>query len=199
MAGISIKTEVKGIPQLTRVLNVLTRKIQSRTDLNARWAVLTLNWINRNFATEGGMVGGWKPLSPNTLAARRSGAGRILQDTGRLRASFIPRWNDKQASVGSAISYSRFHEEGTGPYTIKPKGNYPLRFKVAQGSGAVKTKILKSGKKISLTTFKGQYVFAREVHHPGLPQRRMLPQQGDPVLMRDLLRASVEYLKKTEG
>jgi len=74
MAGISIKTEVKGIPQLTRVLNVLTRKIQSRTDLNARWAVLTLNWINRNFATEGGMVGGWKPLSPNTLAARRSGA-----------------------------------------------------------------------------------------------------------------------------
>lgn len=34
MAGISTKTDVKGIPQLTRVLNVLTRKLQSRTDLN---------------------------------------------------------------------------------------------------------------------------------------------------------------------
>lgn len=199
MADISIKLDVRGVPQLTRTLDRLTRKLQSRTDLNARWAVLTLNWINRNFATEGGMVGGWKPLSPNTLAARRKGSGRILQDTGRLRGSFIPRWNDKEASVGSAISYSRFHEEGTKPYVIKPKGNYPLRFKVAKGAGTVQSKVLKGGKKISLHTFKGEYAFAREVHHPGLPVRKILPRPGEPVLMKDLLRASVEYLKRSEG
>src|SRR5512144_2346004 len=112
MAGISVKVEVRGMQQMQGVLERLTRKIQTRTDLHARWAVLALNWINRNFQTSGGMVGGWKPLSPNTLAQRRSGTGKPLMDTGRLRASFIPRWTSAQASVGSNLQYAVYHEKG---------------------------------------------------------------------------------------
>lgn len=47
-----------------------------------------LKWINDNFESDGGLVGGWEPLSEVTIARRRQESNRPLQDTGLLRSSF---------------------------------------------------------------------------------------------------------------
>lgn len=191
---IQLSVDVRGMARMRTILNRLAKRATTRRDLHAQWAVLALNWINRNFQSEGGMVGGWKPLSPNTLAARRGGSGRILQDTGQLRASFIPRWTSEDASVGSAMKTALWHEKGTDPYTIKPlKPGGFLRFKMATESG-VKTKELKSGRKVQLRFAKGDYVYAKEVHHPGLPARPMLPRTNEPTLMAGVMKAALQYV-----
>jgi len=77
-------------------------------------AIFLDSWVQRNFKTEGGNVGGWKPLA---LGGRFYGGGfdanaKILQDTGRLKASFLPFASDKNAGIGSKLPYSKKHEKG---------------------------------------------------------------------------------------
>ena len=75
-----------------------------------------LGWINQNFQNEGSLVGGWKPLATSTIARRRKGSQRILQDTGRLRASFDlfgMRITSESVTVGSTNSVAAYHEHGT--------------------------------------------------------------------------------------
>lgn len=47
-----------------------------------------LKWINDNFEADGGLVGGWEPLTEYTISRRRKESSRPLQDTGLLRSSF---------------------------------------------------------------------------------------------------------------
>ena len=56
--------------------------------------VALLYWVDQNFRKEGIEIK-WRPLSPNTIAARRkNGRGaKILQDTGRLKMSFIDKYS----------------------------------------------------------------------------------------------------------
>lgn len=110
----------------------------------------------------------WKPLRPNTVAARRKGSSSPLLNTGVLRASFgrggrgnIWREGTHTLAVGSAHKTAVWHHEGTKPYTIVPRNRKWLRFVVAGGGG----KARRGG---------GGYAFARKVHHPGLPARPML-------------------------
>lgn len=188
---------------MLKTLAVLAAKGKDRTALNARWAILAMNWINRNFQTEGGMVGGWAPLSDNTLAARRKGSGRILQDTGLLRMSFTPEWTSEFARVGSPLDIALYHEQGTGIhgpkhsyypiYPKKPGG--VLRFTMATSTG-VKTKEFKSGKKMTFRVAEGAATYVKYVEkHPGVAKRRMLPTENDETLMRDLYRAALDYMK----
>lgn len=64
-------------------------------------------WVQLNFRTEGGRVGGWQK---SRAAERRH--GKTLQDTGRLRASFIPWATRRNAGIGSDVPYSETHEKG---------------------------------------------------------------------------------------
>lgn len=88
-----------------------------------------LAFVADNFQTEGRAGGGpgWKPLAPSTIARRRKGgrAGvrdRILQDTGRLKQSFIPgrpdnvfrQFGGKGIDVGTTLRYAPTHEFGRG-------------------------------------------------------------------------------------
>jgi phage gpG-like protein len=198
---IEITVKVNNMARVRAMVDRLGRKAQGRRDLHARWAVLAMNWINKNFQTEGGLVGGWAPLRPGTLANRRKGSGRILQDTGELRQSFVPRWTSESATVGSPLKRALWHEKGTRPYIIKPKrAGGVLVFNTASGI-RVKTKRLVTGKTIRLPSATGtSKVFTRLVHHPGLPARRMLPTADEPLLMRDLLKAAREYMtEQTNG
>lgn len=74
-----------------------------------------------NFRTEGGKVGKWKKLKAGGRYVSRNGkrkldvSAKILQDTGRLRKSFLPFHNKKDAGIGSDLPYSKPHEEGEGP------------------------------------------------------------------------------------
>lgn len=227
--AVEISIQVKGMRRMQTILGRIAKKATSRRDLHARWSILALNWINKNFQSEGGMVGGWAPLSPNTLAGRGAsyaenefgrlvrveklsatarrfanvvsgeGSGRILQNTGYLRSSFVPSWTSEQASVGSPLDIALYHEKGTKPYIIRPKKpGGSLRFAVATSTG-IKTRTFKSGKKISVRFAKGNYVYAKEVHHPGLPARPMLPRANEPTLTVELMKAALGYLREQES
>lgn len=113
-----------------------------------------LAWINENFRA-GGAETRWVPLAPNTRAARRGGGAPPLRDTGRLAQSFTSAVAGDMVRVGTADRRAAWHHAGTRPYLIRPVQARALRF---------------------LTT--GGVRFARQVQHPGLPARPLLPSDG---------------------
>ena len=88
--------------------------MQQTEEPHAKVAVFLDRWVQTNFRKEGGLVGRWKKLK---LGGRRlTGGGfdptaKILQDTGRLRISFIPFSNRRTAGIGSDIPYAKKHME----------------------------------------------------------------------------------------
>ena len=188
---------------MLRKLGASVARGAGTTSLHARYAIIASQWIDRNFQQEGGLVGGWRRLRPNTIAGRRKGSSRVLQDTGLLRASFVPAWDEKAAVVGSASKVSLWHEKGTKgspetPYPIRPKKpGGVLAFPVA--TGGILVPILPKGFKKGDLIFgkklkSRRMMFARMVMHPGLPRRRMLPEEAD--LKPALLRTTINYIKE---
>lgn len=124
-----------------------------------------LKWVNDNFRNQG-TERAWKPLSPNTIAARRlSGRGgvQILRDTGRMAQSFNPGKplsgskidiNAGIAVVGTEDWKAPIHHYGTRPFQIRPRNKKMLVFKTATGM-----------------------VFSKLVNHPGIPARPILPSE----------------------
>lgn len=113
-----------------------------------------LKWINDNFKAEG-LEEKWAPLAESTIAARRRGSKRILQDTGDLRKSFVKQVGTGFVRVGTEDKKAKFHHEGTGPYEIHAK-----RFPV-----------------MTFLISKGQFRSAKKVFHPGLAKRPLLPSE----------------------
>lgn len=112
----------------------------------------------------------WKRLRPNTIAGRRRGSSKPLNNIGLLRGSFIVGGRSNihkfkgsdSLTVGSSRQEAVWHNFGTkGPYTIRKKRKKSLRFAVA-------------GKTTAKRKGGGYWMFADEVTHPGLPARRML-------------------------
>ena len=210
MAGISAAITVRGMREVQRMLLRVAATASTsggRTGLHARFAILAARWVDRNFRSEGAMTGTpWAKLRPMTVAGRRKMSSRVLQDTGLLRASFLPQWDDKAARVGTASEISKYHEFGTkGPYKIRPKRAKALAWKVAGAFSGLQTRGLRTSRVrasfsslTTKTTFrKGEnVVFAAEVTHPGLPVRRMLPRMGEPTLMPELLRTALNYVNE---
>ena len=141
-----------------------------------------LSWINANFETDGKGVGGWEPLSPNTIAARRHGGSKPLQDTGALKRSFhILELSEGKVVVGSLIRYAAAHNEGVPASRINP--------------------ILPKRKKaLSFVTANGRVIVKGVYHHPGIPKRRILPTQIEAKnLAVQVLDALIKNLSKDKG
>lgn len=74
-------------------------------------------WVQTNFKSEGGNVGGWEPFK---LGGRRLKGGgidpsaKLLQDTGRLRASFFPFATRRDGGIASDLPYAKVHHKGEG-------------------------------------------------------------------------------------
>lgn len=93
-------------------------------------AIFLQRWVLKNFAGEGRLVGGWKSFK---LGGRKMSDGsidtsaKLLQRTGRLRASFTPFSSRRDAGIGSDLSYAKFHNDGTSKLpvrrTVPEKGN----------------------------------------------------------------------------
>jgi len=85
---------------------------------NREAAILLDRWVQKNFKSEGKLAGGWLKLRAGgrwigSKGNRRFDAtAKVLQDTGRLRASFVPFFTNKTAGIGSDIEYSEKHEKG---------------------------------------------------------------------------------------
>jgi phage gpG-like protein len=171
MANIVIKVDVSGLESKLAAVQEQLHPAGLLDAIGQRW----LQWINDNFESEGGKVGGWAPLADSTVAARRGGAGQILQDTGVLRESFdYEVMGDSQVRVGTKVQYASFHEEGTAPYDIVPVTGKVLAFMGANGM-----------------------VFVRHVHHPGLSQRRMLPNEPEALdMVNELVQARIDMIKE---
>jgi phage gpG-like protein len=161
-----------------------------------------ISWITRNFEMDGGLVGGWKPLSPNTLMNRKHGGSRPLQDTGRLKQSFAGGPNNvfyvsnNSVTVGSNVVYAEAHEQGVPPAAINPIRPKTPRQRI--GTTPEGRPIFQGGV-IAFKTASG-WVFVTEVrNHPGIPRRRMLPNVKETTdIARDLIEGVVEGIEAEE-
>lgn len=170
MIGIRIETDAKTALKKLRIIG----KELNTTEAAKVIGMSLIEWIDNNFRSQGSLGGKkWKELSKNTVAGRRKGSSRILQDTGRLKQSFTKAPFPKitkgpgilTVEVGTNIQYAKYHEYGTKPYTIRPRTKKALAFTVAGGK-----------------------IVRKFVNHPGLPARPMLPskQKAERVSIKTL-------------
>ncbi len=103
------------LAQVRKKIAIRMKRLAKFNHPHKKIAIFLDRWVQKNFKSEGGKVGGWAPLKAGGRWAKGKGldtTAKILQDTGRLRVSFLPFANMKNAGVGSDIPYSRKHEKG---------------------------------------------------------------------------------------
>ena len=179
MAGIVIS----GLSQVIADIQKQVARLKDRTELHRQIGVDMVKWIDRNFEAQG-LEKPWAPLAASTVFGRRQGGGgaKILQNNGQLRASHTYRPSADRVVVGfpegSIAEYQHF---GTAPYTIRPKNpDGVLAFPFPPGLSAP-TSIIKRRKgspkvgAINKSGSKQSFLFVKEVHHPGLKARPLLP------------------------
>lgn len=161
MAGFSISVNTTGA---RNALTKFTRDFSEKSYLKLVH-LRFLSWVDENFRKHGSDRK-WKPLSPNTIAGRRKqGRGGVqpLRDTGRMAQSFTAgsriEFAQGQVRIGTPDPKAEWHHFGTAPHTINPRNRKVLRFVVAGAGGA-------------------EFVFRKQVHHPGLPARPLLPTES---------------------
>lgn len=94
-----------------------------KTEVAMRKVSIMLDqWVQRNFKGEGSLVGGWAPFVHGGRVTRARGgpaivdtSAKLLQDTGRLRSSYVPFSSRNNAGIGSDLPYAENHNEGLGP------------------------------------------------------------------------------------
>jgi phage gpG-like protein len=123
-----LKVEIKPVRSthrsVQRKIRQIARKIGDTRRANYKVSVWLFRWVNENFRSEGGKVGGWKPFK---YGGRRMKGGvidrtaNLLQDTGKMRASFKPFYTKSIAGIGSDLDRSVWHDAGV------PQNNLPAR------------------------------------------------------------------------
>ncbi len=164
-------------------LQRLLQAIEPRTVLSVIGARL-MSFVDESFQTRG--RGQWRPLAQSTLLLRLRGGNAPLQDTGLYKQSFISETDGKTfVEVGSSIktrdgaSLAKIHEFGTGPYTIRVRR---ARVLAAQ------------------TRFGNWLIFGKEVNHPGVPARPVLPAKAVAErLIQDTIDAMLARIQHPEG
>lgn len=122
MSVTDISLTVKGEKRLLQKMERIRKRMPNLSEPNKAVGVLLDSWVQRNFKTEGGNVGGWAPLKAGGRKKKGKAlnvTARILQDTGVLRASFVSFSDKKSAGIGSELPYSKFHEIGTKHIPIR--------------------------------------------------------------------------------
>lgn len=118
-----------------------------------------VSFVDESFRTSG--RGAWPPLAASTLEFRRHGGSAPLQDSGRYKASYVEETDGATyVEVGTNLKTAdgrllgKIHEFGTGPYAIRVKRARVLAAQARSGRW---------------------FFFGKEVHHPGIPARPVLP------------------------
>jgi hypothetical protein len=201
-----IKVDFKGMDEFSRKLRFLRGKLKKMRPLYKSWGIVTHKWILENYKTGGKKLstGRWKRLRPLTLLSRRGKAERYstmpLSNTGALKRSWAYKLIAGGVKVGSHMEIAKFHEEGTSPYIIRPKNRRWLWFGVKP---AQRTRGQKLGGQLAHVAGKppSPYrkgrtpgIFAKIVHHPGLPERRQLPSEAE--IMPDIMKTTDVWVDK---
>jgi phage gpG-like protein len=169
--SVHMKVDVRGNKELSATLRRIEQATGRLRPLHKLFGIATQKWIDDNFRREGSPA--WKSLRPNTVASRRQGSSRILQDSGALKTSFSYDADEYGVAIGSPLQIAEYHEDGTRPYVIRPKNRKFLRFNTTGGP-----------------------VFSRGVNHPGLPKRKMLPTEAQLFNEVKLTDIAERYLQK---
>lgn len=126
MVGEGIQFEAR-TTATSDALRVLAQQLADRRTPNRQLAVQMSSWVARNFNAEGRLNVPWAPLTPGTAkrkvtkAGNRRGFEHILVVSGLLRASFQQfGYDNDTATIGSAIKYALYHEEGGGHLPRRP-------------------------------------------------------------------------------
>jgi len=187
MAGtaVQIKVDVSQLQlKLARALQAFNPRVLLKAIGEAQ-----VSWVMRNFVRDGALVGGWEPLSPNTVAGRRKGSSKPLQDTGALKRSagtYEVIGNDT-VRTGSNLEYASYHNDGVpGPYEIKAKN---VRWEYMVDKNGHRRLVRKGA--LRFMTVDGPK-FSISVMHPGIPQRRFLPNEVEiQKLVSSLIEAKI--------
>lgn len=107
------------VEELKRSVEARRKQLANFRTPYTRASIFLDQWVQQNFKSEGGKVGGWKPFAKSTLEhIAETDPGRqpakLLQRTGRLRSTFMPFASDDDAGIGSNLFYSKPHNEGLG-------------------------------------------------------------------------------------
>ena len=117
IVAISIETNKAQLKKLNKEVKEARDRLSNIDEPMAKVSIMLDRWVQKNFRSEGGNVGGWKPLKAGGRWVKNQGfdsSAKTLQDTGRLRSSFKPFADKNRAGIGSALEYSINHEEGIG-------------------------------------------------------------------------------------
>ena len=145
--SVKIVVDRQASAQVQRKLKQLREVGGNMTRTNMHVAKQLHRWINDNFRSQGGKVGGWKPFKYGGRIVKKTAKGRdgrklatsqsivsgpgyrryvdtsakLLQDTGLLKKSFKPFWTRRSAGIGSDLPRAVAHELGL------PMQNLPAR------------------------------------------------------------------------
>ena len=183
MIEISLKTTV-GAARLERLRKALGDDVILNT-LELRF----LAWVDQNFR-DAGTESRWAPLRPGTVMLQAGPTGKSRQRTKPLES-----WRQKVHSritgntlwVGFAEEIQKLaaiHHFGTGPFVIRAKNKKVLAAAIPGGM-----QFSPIGGNIS----GGYMFFGKEVHHPGIPKRPLIPSS---VLAHRLAKETLEEMLK---
>ena len=101
--------------KVSRLLKDLERRVKNRRPVMREIGEIMMLSIQRNFEDEG-RPKKWAGLSPAYKKARyeKGYDGKILQETGKLLQSINPKATNDSVTVGTAIEYAVFHQDGKG-------------------------------------------------------------------------------------
>lgn len=117
MAKPSLNIETRTKPPLEKFKKRLEdahKKVGALSVPMKKVSVYLDRWVQDNFKTEGGKVGGWQDFARGGRLedGQIDTTAQLLQDTGRGRASFTPFATKKDAGIGSDLPYMRDHDKG---------------------------------------------------------------------------------------
>lgn len=123
--------EVRGIRSYIKRLQDISEELDSLEEFYRGPAVRVMKRAFADiFRGEGQtrLTPRWQALSPRTRRSTRRGRRKILQDTGRLRSSYVNSPNIRVSKgglrIGSSVPYARYHEEGTRYIPARPVVEY---------------------------------------------------------------------------
>ena len=111
--------KIEGVPELSRILGMTYQKVTNLKKPLQASAKLVRQDVEQQFKTEGGLTGGWQPLSESTMRGR--GNSPILQVSGALRNSFYSQVDERKAIISSKLPYFKYHQ------SRKPRKKLPRR------------------------------------------------------------------------
>lgn len=141
---VNVHINKASVAELKARLTAAREGLQNDSVVMKQVAVYLDSWVQRNFKSKGGSVGGWEAytyggrLTTKAKANAKSIAGRryintaaaMLQDTGALRISFLPFIRKGVAGIGSDLPYSKPHEEGDPTRSLPQRRMLPVNSEV---------------------------------------------------------------------